>query len=279
VPSGTEIAALEARRNEDQVLAEGALIGERRAAWARLAMIAMFGVISNLQGLTSLPRTVIGAVYTALAIGTLYTLYRIQPAIEKARVRPFFVASVDFAFVTTMGILDPVFNPGMATISMAIVLSFSVARSPLYHVVFSMVLAPICFLIVALSAGYHDTMALPFITGGLLVLGLMILVTNIAVRAMFSGLRKRDNLARFLPRQVADRVIASGSGALAPVQREVTVMFTDIRGFTGMSEGLEPKVLLAMLDDYFGRMSQVAQRSPRARAPAARVDRRSQRPV
>jgi adenylate cyclase len=74
---------------------------------------------------------------------------------------------------------------------------------------------------------------------------------------MFRDLRQRDNLTRFLPRQVADRVIAQGPQSLAPVEREITVLFSDIRGFTGMSEGMGPRDVLVMLDDYFGRMSQV----------------------
>jgi adenylate cyclase len=74
---------------------------------------------------------------------------------------------------------------------------------------------------------------------------------------MFADLRKRDNLTRFLPRQVAERVMERGPHALAPVEREVTVLFSDIRGFTTMSEGLEPREVLMMLDDYFGRMSQI----------------------
>jgi len=49
---GTEIAALEARYNEQQILAEGAVIGERRAALARLAMIAKGhdGVVGKFMG-------------------------------------------------------------------------------------------------------------------------------------------------------------------------------------------------------------------------------------
>jgi adenylate cyclase len=35
------------------------------------------------------------------------------------------------------------------------------------------------------------------------------------------------------------------------------VLFSDIRGFTAMSEHMEPRDVLAMLDDYFGRMSLV----------------------
>ena len=96
-----------------------------------------------------------------------------------------------------------------------------------------------------------------FVMGGYLVLGFMIGLTNRAVSRMFQGLRQRDNLTRFLPRQVAERVLALGPSALAPIEREITVMFSDIRGFTGMSEGMTPSEVLSMLDDYFGRMAQI----------------------
>jgi adenylate cyclase len=96
-----------------------------------------------------------------------------------------------------------------------------------------------------------------FTLGGLVVLGFMVGVTNRAVRAMFQDLRLRDNLTRFLPQPVAERMIKLGPAALAPVQREVTVLFSDIRGFTTMAEGLEPRAVLALLDDYFGRMAQI----------------------
>ena len=47
---GTEIAALEARHNEELVRAEGALLGEKRAAIARLAMIALFAIVTQIRG-------------------------------------------------------------------------------------------------------------------------------------------------------------------------------------------------------------------------------------
>lgn len=89
------------------------------------------------------------------------------------------------------------------------------------------------------------------------MLGFLLVMTNRAVGQMFQGLRQRDNLTRFLPRQVAEKVIRSGPNALAPVEREVTVLFSDIRGFTAMAEKLTPTEVLAMLDDYFGRMGQI----------------------
>lgn len=258
---GTEIAALEARRNEEQVLAEGALIGERRVAWIRLAMIAMFGIISNLrpQG-TSLEMKAFGFAYTLLSIGTLVQVHRLTANPIRTRTRPLIVATGDWAFITIQGLLDVQmggFDRGMAAIASAVVLSWAVARWPLRNVVYSIVWAPVSFALVCGAAGRLAEQPSIFIIGGLLVLGLVVLMTNMAVQRMFAGLRQRDNLTRFLPRQVAERIMVAGPESLAPVEREVTVLFSDIRGFTTMSEGLEPRQVLLMLDDYFGRMGQI----------------------
>lgn len=258
---GTEIAALEAKRNEEQVLAEGALLGERRVAWARLAMIAMFGIISNARpGGTSFEMKAFGLAYLVISIGTLVVVHRLKANPVRTRTRPMIVATGDWAFITIQGLLDVKmggFDRGMAAIASAVILSFAIARWPLRNVVYSIVWAPTSFGIVVASAGLLDDTRSVFIMGGLLVLGLVVLMTNMAVHQMFAGLRQRDNLTRFLPRQVAERIMIAGPDALAPVEREITVLFSDIRGFTSMSEGLEPRQVLAMLDDYFGRMSQI----------------------
>ncbi|HEY5927109.1 MAG TPA: adenylate/guanylate cyclase domain-containing protein [Kofleriaceae bacterium] len=259
---GTEIAALEAQRNEQQVLAEGALVGERRVAIARLAMVAMFGIISNVRaGGSSTPMSISGAIYTFIAIVTVIMVHRVKIAeVGKARVRPLILSAIDWTFITGQGLFavdHGSHHAGMAAVASAVVLSFAVARWPLVNVVFSIVCAPVSFAIVSAYDGTLGSHPSVFMMGGLLVLGFMILLTNLAVRRMFAGLRQRDNLTRFLPRQVAERVMQQGPGALAPVERIVTVLFSDIRGFTSMSEGLSPREVLIMLDDYFGRMSQI----------------------
>jgi class 3 adenylate cyclase len=68
--------------------------------------------------------------------------------------------------------------------------------------------------------------------------------------------RLQRSFARFAPRAVVDTI--ASDGALPPGERrEVTVMFADIRGFTRMSEELDPAVIIEMLNGYFGRMSAV----------------------
>lgn len=256
---GTEIAALEAQRNEILVRAEGGLLGERRASIARVVMVAMFGIVSNVGHKSTTLMTAIGATYTAWALlvvlGVWFRVTEGRP--RAATFMPIALTAIDTAFVTTMALLSSdieAFSTGKHAIAISIVISLSIARSAGWQVIYAVVLGELSWAIVSWYNGVADHVV-GFVGGGLLVFGFMMYWTNRAVSGMFQGLRQRDNLTRFLPRQVAERVLHAGPKALAPVQREVTVLFSDIRGFTSMSEGLEPREVLTMLDDYFGRMS------------------------
>jgi adenylate cyclase len=75
--------------------------------------------------------------------------------------------------------------------------------------------------------------------------------------AMVEGLRERDRLretfGRYVTRQVADHLLkgnVSLGGELVPV----TVLFSDIRSFTSISETMEPRALLDFLNEYFTGM-------------------------
>lgn len=137
----------------------------------------------------------------------------------------------------------------------AILISFNVTRIALWQVAATVALAMISFAIVADEAGRLGRPTTFFVMAGYIALGFMVGMTNRAVRKMFTDLRRRDNLTRFLPRPVAERGLAQGERALSPVQREVTVLFSDIRDFTALSESLPPRAVLELLDDYFGRMA------------------------
>lgn len=74
---------------------------------------------------------------------------------------------------------------------------------------------------------------------------------------MVKGLKERDRLketfGRYVTRQVADHLMKSDQylgGELVPV----TVLFSDIRSFTSISENMDPRELLDFLNEYFSGM-------------------------
>jgi adenylate cyclase len=68
----------------------------------------------------------------------------------------------------------------------------------------------------------------------------------------------RERFQRLLSPQVAELVL---SGKVEVKQggdpRETTVLFSDIRGFTAMSEGMRAEDIVSMLNDYFERMVEI----------------------
>ena len=58
-------------------------------------------------------------------------------------------------------------------------------------------------------------------------------------------------LGRYLSGPLVDQVLGSGADVLGGVRQKVTILFSDIRSFTTISEGMDPVDLVAMLNDYF----------------------------
>ena len=64
-------------------------------------------------------------------------------------------------------------------------------------------------------------------------------------------IERMSRLRRFLPSQVADLIVASGTEKqLESHRREITALFCDLRGFTGFSESSDPEDVMALLRDY-----------------------------
>jgi adenylate cyclase len=62
--------------------------------------------------------------------------------------------------------------------------------------------------------------------------------------------------ARFAPAQVVDDIAADGISTRTE-KKEVTVLFADLKGFTALSEAVPPAELVALLNGYLQRMSEV----------------------
>ena len=81
-------------------------------------------------------------------------------------------------------------------------------------------------------------------------------VMGAAARRRAKALRAR--FERHLAPAVIERIIASGDQPkLSGERREITALFTDIEGFTGMVGRAEPEALVAALDGYFEGIARI----------------------
>ncbi|WP_321475880.1 adenylate/guanylate cyclase domain-containing protein [uncultured Paludibaculum sp.] len=151
----------------------------------------------------------------------------------------------------------PVTPPAKVALTLVVSLAASlvtllVAGWPLfgYLVLLSAVTTSVGFLLFArgwLMA--PSELLLPLLISGLLSL----------VFGYFFAARGRDtyrNAVRvFVGKQVAEALDASGKISLTGHREQVTILFTDIRGFTSWCDAQEPETVVARLNEYFAVMS------------------------
>ncbi len=83
-----------------------------------------------------------------------------------------------------------------------------------------------------------------------------------AFNRMSAGLADRDRVRDLLGKVVSPEIAAQllhSEAVLGGEEREVTILFSDLRNFTSLSERLAPKDVLALLNRYLDRMSTIVE--------------------
>jgi class 3 adenylate cyclase len=83
-----------------------------------------------------------------------------------------------------------------------------------------------------------------------------------AFNAMLDGLRQRDfirdTFGRYVSPEVARTLLESQDGLrLGGEKREVTILMSDLRGYTRLAEEGDPTVVVQVLNTYLGRMTEI----------------------
>jgi adenylate cyclase len=150
-------------------------------------------------------------------------------------------AWLDLALIVLMGCAAPLaslrFGP-IATIALAVALAAAFT--------------------VAVQVAFDDGRVVAFVYPlGALILSSAGALSVQLVTVAFERERVRDLFSRFVPENVVDEVLASADAGLrlGGVQREGTVMFTDLRGFTTFAETLTPDRVIEVLNRYLSEMS------------------------
>jgi len=81
--------------------------------------------------------------------------------------------------------------------------------------------------------------------------------------AMVDGLKERDKLRHTMGKYMTEKVVAhlmAGKVHLGGEKVVVTILFTDIRSFTTISENMDANTLVALLNEYFTEMVAIVMR-------------------
>ena len=96
----------------------------------------------------------------------------------------------------------------------------------------------------------------PSLLGGLLSYGGITLDNYI--REQKERIRLRATFSKYVSRDVVDELLDDREGlALGGKKRHITVLFSDIRGFTSISEQIGPEQVVSLLSDYFGQVTHI----------------------
>jgi len=77
-------------------------------------------------------------------------------------------------------------------------------------------------------------------------LGSMVMLEDIS-----SEKRMKSTMSRYMDASIADQLLATGADSMGGVSVPATVLFSDIRGFTTITEELGPQATVSMLNEYF----------------------------
>jgi adenylate cyclase len=79
------------------------------------------------------------------------------------------------------------------------------------------------------------------------------------IQSTAARLERAASLKRYLPPSVVDEIIEGGRDLTPHTERRrITVMFSDVKGFTSATDGLEPEELSRLLNEYLSTMSDIA---------------------
>jgi adenylate cyclase len=150
----------------------------------------------------------------------------------------------------------------LETLLMAILAALILRLREPVRILGGMLAGLVVFLVVGyglfVSQGYVIALVAP---GLMLFLGVTLPTMSQAVSQELEKRRLRGLFGRFLSSEIIDQMVTSNDLSALNKRTNITILFSDIRGFTTMSEKLQPEQVVALLNPYLEAMTQIIYRN------------------
>jgi adenylate cyclase len=149
----------------------------------------------------------------------------------------------------------------LCLLALSLAAAFSALRLKLPHAA-AAIMALITGWIAIATVAFANLLVLPLVAGTAVILASAPLTLGYRIGLVDRGRRRlRKAFSLYLPEPELERLTARDElPALGGELREVTILFSDIAGYSGLSESLTPAALVGDLNRYFARMTAIVQR-------------------
>ena len=217
------------------------IINDRLPAGELAGKIVLVG--TSAPGLMDLRATPVAAAYPGVEVHANLIAGMLDDEVKE---KPAYLLAVDAVQIFFAGILLVVLLPLLSPVK-AILLA-------------SLTLLGLFAMNLALWQGAN--LVLPF--AGVAVLVVLLFVLNMSWGYFVEAKTKRqfaELFGQYVPPELVDEMAKNPEGySMEGRKAELTVLFSDVRGFTTISEGLQPDQLAALMNEYLGAMTQVVRR-------------------
>jgi adenylate cyclase len=149
----------------------------------------------------------------------------------------------------------------LCLLALSLAAAFAALRFKLTHAAAAFV-GLIAAWIATCAAAFAGLTVLPLVSGTAVILASAPLTLAYRIGLVDRARRQlRKAFSLYLPEPELERLTARDElPALGGELREVTILFSDIAGYSGISESLTPAALVGDLNRYFARMTEIVQR-------------------
>lgn len=200
--------------------------------------IALVGTTA--PGLLDLRATPVGKTYPGVEIHANLIAGMLEGSIKQ---RPPYVAAAEFMLLLGSGVLIalllPFLSPGISTVTTAAALALVITGN--------------------VAVFHYENVVLPIASGLLMVLSLYAFNMGYGFFVEARGVKRITSLfGQYVPPELVDQMAQNPDRFnMAPRAQELSVLFSDVRGFTTISESLAPEALATYINEYLTAMSLV----------------------